>query len=56
VERPNGAAVLFTKEGVADMQRLIEELSTEFFRRWELEHPPKVPRASRATKVSKKSK
>jgi len=56
VERPNGAAVLFTKEGVADMQRLIEELSTEFFRRWELEHPPKEPRAPRATKVSKKSK
>lgn len=41
VERPNGEAVLFTEEGLREVNQLIEDLSTEFFRRWDMVHPPK---------------
>lgn len=40
VERPNGEAELFTQEGFTQMDQLIEELTTEFFRRWDLGKRP----------------
>jgi len=56
VEGPNGEAVLFTDEGVDELKKLIEDLSSEFFRRWEMLHPPKEPKASNAAKTPKMDK
>jgi hypothetical protein len=56
LERPDGEAVVFTEQGLEEINKLIEDLSSEFFRRWELVQPPKEPKASKAPKAPKMAK